>query len=88
MACSLALRRRGRAAARALPALVVAERTSVETSRGVDSVTSHFVTLEFEDGHRREYRVAGRLAGLIERDDMGVARLAGSRLLDFTRVAF
>lgn len=63
-----------------LPALVRDER-----SESGEKSTSHFVTLEFEDGARTEYQVDGRTSGSVAPDDVGVAYIKGGFLIDFRR---
>jgi hypothetical protein len=69
------------------PALVSGERTMV-TGGGRDSSasTSYFVTLEFEDGRREEYRTTGKVTGEVREGDLGVAFVKGGYLLDFRRL--
>ena len=62
------------------PALVRDER-----SQSGEKSTSHFVTLEFDDGERHEYQVDGRTAGNVALDDVGVAYIKGEFLIDFRR---
>ena len=70
------------------PAIVIDERTEVsgggENSR---ARTTYFVTLEFEDGTRREFTVGTRLAGSLTEGDAGVAYLKHEHLAAFERLS-
>lgn len=69
------------------PALVVDDRTVVQTAEDdTRARTSHHLTLEFEDGRREELRARGRVAGLLAAGDMGVAYTKGRSLVEFRRV--
>jgi hypothetical protein len=69
-----------------LPAVIVGKRQQYDTdSRGSGS-TSYYVTIQTEDGERKEHLVQGRLYGEVQRGDAGVAYLKGGFLLDFRPV--
>lgn len=63
------------------PAIVVGKRTVV----GEDSSTE-YAALEFEEGDREEFPLAGKLAGDLAQGDMVVAFIKGGRLLDCRRL--
>ncbi len=69
-----------------LPAAVVGKRQDYSSSSRGSGSTSYYITIETEDGHRKEHTVRGRLYGEVERGDAGVAYLRGGYLLDFRRV--
>ena len=46
------------------------------------------LTLEHDDGTRREVRAPSRVAGLVARDEFGVAYLDAGRLIDFRSLTF
>jgi hypothetical protein len=64
---------------RVLPALVVAKRTEVVGS-GSSTATRYHVTLEFEDGSRRESHVPGSTFGFVAERDECIAVFRGSDL--------
>lgn len=68
-----------------IPAMVLDKRMKV--SSGDHSHTYYYVTLEFRGGKRQEYNAEGKLYGLINHDDMGVAYTKDRWLLDFRRLA-
>jgi hypothetical protein len=69
-----------------LPAAVVGKRQHYSSSSQGSGTTSYYLTIETEDGQRKEHSVRGRLYGQVERGDAGVAYLRGGYLLDFRRV--
>lgn len=85
-----AIRRRRRYAAaplRRVPALVTGERTQVTGGgRNSSARTTYFVTLEDEDGRRREYRTKGSVVGEVSEGDMGIAHVREVYLLGFDRL--
>lgn len=69
------------------PACVTGERTQVSGGgRNRSASTSYYVTLEFPDGRRHEYRTKGSVVGEVSEGDLGMAYLRGGYLLDFRRV--
>lgn len=70
-----------------LPALVVGERASLADGSG-DTVggAGYHVTLQYENGFRREYRTDGAVVGLIGKGDVGVGYVKGNWLLAFAVV--
>jgi len=72
---------------RKFSALVVDERVKVSGGGKNSSARTHyFVTLEFEDGRRREYRANEHAASRAAPGDMGIAFFKGSDLVQFGRV--
>lgn len=69
-----------------LPAVVVGKRQQYDRESKGSGSTSYYVTIQTEDGERKEHLVQGRLFGEVERGDAGVAYLKGGFLLDFRRV--
>lgn len=69
------------------PAHVLDERVSVSGGgKNSSASTAYYVTLTREDGNRQEFQTTGKIAGVITRDDVGVAYVKGEHLLDFRRV--
>lgn len=52
----------------------------------VSSSTFYYITFEFPDGGRREFRVDGTQYGMIAEKDTGLLRFQGTRFLEFCRV--
>lgn len=69
-----------------LPAVVVGKRQNYSSNREGSGTTSYYLTIETEDGQRKEHSVRGSLYGQVERGDAGVAYIKGGYLLDFRRV--
>lgn len=69
-----------------LPAVIIGKRQRYSSSSRGSGSTSYYITIETEDGERKEHSVRGRLYGQVERGDAGVAYLRGGYLLDFRRV--
>ncbi len=69
-----------------LPAVIVGKRQHYSSNSKGSGSTSYYVTIQTEDGERKEHLVQGRLYGEVERGDVGVAYLKGGFLLDFRRV--
>lgn len=68
------------------PVVVVDERTEL-SGGGESSVrTSYYVTIELEDGRRREVETEGEVAGAVVPGDVGVAYLKSRYLIDFERL--
>ena len=68
------------------PAVVVGERTRVSGGGNNSSAsTNYYLTVEFENGRRKEYATDGRTVGIVSEGDMGVAYLKGDVLLAFDR---
>ncbi len=67
-----------------LPSLVVGERT--EVTGGEHATTTYYLTLQTEDGARRELKVDGATVGRLGQGDLGLAYLKHDLLLDFVRV--
>jgi len=71
-----------------LPARVIGKRqedSSTTPAKGARS-TTYYVTIETEDGQRKEHSVRGSLYGQLERGDAGVAYMKGGFLIDFRPV--
>ena len=88
MAVTFAARalRFARAPRRHEPALVTGKRTKItHGGRNTQTSTTDFVTLEFADGQRHEYRARGPVMGRCAEGDLGLAFLKGEYLLDFAR---
>jgi hypothetical protein len=66
-----------------LLAVVVWKSEEYDTGSGS---TSYYVTLQTENGNRKEHLVPGKLYSQLERGDTGVAYLKGGFLLDFRRL--
>lgn len=49
------------------------------------SSTTYYVTVEYEDGERQEFRVKGRVYGLLAEGDKGLLTYQGTRFLEFVR---
>lgn len=49
------------------------------------SSTTYYVTVEFEDGERREFRIKERVYGLLAEGDKGLLTYQGTRFLEFVR---
>jgi hypothetical protein len=71
-----------------LPSVVAGKRQEYSSSSRGSGSTSYYVTIETEDGQRKEHPVRGRLYGEVQRGDVGVAYVKGGFLLDFKRVRF
>jgi hypothetical protein len=69
-----------------LPSVVVGKRQHYDTDSEGSGSTTYYITLQAEDGNRKEHLVPGKLYGQLERGDTGVAYLKGGFLLDFRRV--
>lgn len=70
------------------PAIVVDERTKVSGGgKNSSASTTYYVTLEFEDGQRREFTVGTRLAGSVTEGDAGVAYTKHEHLAAFERIS-
>lgn len=68
-------------------ALVRDERVKVSSGgRNSRATTSYFVTLEYEDGRRKEHTVDARLASRVASGDVGVAFERGGYLVDFVEL--
>lgn len=57
----------------------------VEVSGGEHTSTSYYVTVEFEDGSRREFSASGALYGILAEGDTGIATTKGSTIVGFAR---
>jgi hypothetical protein len=68
------------------PALIVDKRISIRSSRRSTS-TSYYITLELDDGERRELEAIGKLYGKVTKGDAGVAYIQDVFLLDYRRLA-
>ena len=66
-----------------LPAVVVGKRQHYDADSGGSGSTTYYVTLQTENGDRKEHLLPGKLYGQLERGDTGVAYLKGGFLLDF-----
>lgn len=66
--------------------VVVDERMEVRGTRERTS-TTYYVTLQFEQGQRREFAASADLAGRATRGDIGLAYTKLDRLIAFERVA-
>ncbi|GGA49526.1 DUF2500 domain-containing protein [Paenibacillus physcomitrellae] len=79
---------------------VVAKRTRVEHHSGTPSFTDehftstpshshtyYYITLEFEDGERKEFLDVKGLYGLVAEDDTGFAAVQGDWIVAFERTA-
>lgn len=73
-----------------LPARVTGKRQDVrrhsDSSNTTSTTTTYYVTLELEDGERRELESRGRLYGRLSSGDVGVAYLKYRYLLDYERL--
>lgn len=69
-----------------MPSVVVGKRQDYDTDSKGSGSTSYYITLQTEDGSRKEHLVPGKLYGQLERGDTGVAYLKGGFLLDFRRL--
>jgi hypothetical protein len=69
-----------------VPAVVAGKRQEYSSSSEGSGSTTYYLSIETEDGERKEHRVRGRLHGEVERGDAGVAYLKGGYLIDFKRV--
>lgn len=78
-------RRRRREPVHGSPALVAEDR-SRELAEDEEDDSGRLLVLEYEDGRRELVRSRSGVATRVEEGDMGVAFVAGSELLDFTRV--
>lgn len=68
------------------PALIVDKRISIRSSRRSTS-TTYYITLELDDGERRELEAIGKLYGKVTNGDAGVAYIQDVFLLDYRRLA-
>lgn len=69
-----------------LPSVVIGKRQDYSTNSKGSGSTTYYITLQTEDGNRKEHLVPGKLYGQLERGDTGVAYLKGGFLLDFRRL--
>lgn len=69
-----------------LPSVVVGKRQDYDTDSKGSGSTTYYITLQTEDGNRKEHLVPGKLYGELGRGDTGVAYLRGGFLLDFRRL--
>ena len=69
-----------------LPAVVAGKRQHYDTDSEGSGSTTYYVTLQTENGDRKEHLLPGKLYGQLERGDTGVAYLKGGFLLDFRRL--
>lgn len=66
---------------------IVDKRTKVWGGTGdTRTNTSYFITFEFEDGSRKEFRVRSKQFGLLVAGDMGDLTYQGSRFISFNRM--
>ena len=72
-----------RAPRRTVCARVAAKRMEV---RGDHSHTRYFITLEFENGERREFLDVKHLYGLVVEGDVGYAAIQGNWIVAFERL--
>lgn len=73
--------RNARAPRQTVFARVVAKRMEV----GGDSYTHYYITLEFENGERREFLDVKKLYGLVVEGDIGYAAIQGNWIVAFER---
>jgi hypothetical protein len=69
-----------------LPAVIVGKRQHYDRDSEGSGSTTYYVTIQTEDGERKEHLVEGRLYGEVDEGDAGVAYFKGGFLLDFKRV--
>ena len=65
----------------------VRSKSSRATDEGEYSTTEYFVRFERENGKEREYKVDHSLWKTLSRRDIGIAKLAGPKLIEFDRMA-
>lgn len=66
-------------------AVVVAKR--MQLMGGENAATFYFVTFEFADNSRREFRVGGRAFGALAEGDRGTLTSKGSAFISFKRIS-
>lgn len=66
-------------------ATVVAKRFQVSGGQQHPSQTTYYLTFEFLDRQRLEYRVKASIFGQLVEGDRGILTYQGSRFLDFDR---
>ena len=71
-------------------ALIVSKRASVSHNHNGENhisstSTTYYVTFEYSNGQRQEFRVSGSQYGLLAEGDLGILSFQGTRFIDFKR---
>lgn len=69
-----------------VPAILISKRTSTSGGAGDTSVsTFYYLTFEYENGERAEFRVQGQEYGMLVEGDTGLLTYQGTRYKGFQR---
>lgn len=51
----------------------------------IDKVTLYYLTFEFEDGKRKEFKVKNKIYGILIEGDKGILKYQGSQFISFNK---